>query len=566
MASSKFAQCVDQTRLKSALKVGLSGRSALAVLFGIVSGLTNTATMVIVMSALNGNASYITLAFLLFFIGLSLVSRSLWRVLVTQVSQRAVAGIREQVARRVLEAALVDIETIGPRRIISAMTLDARRLADALPIQITVLSNLSFLLGCLAYLSYLSPRGLLLIVVVLAIGGICYRYLHRQIHACAEKNRQIWDQVSEVCSLIVNGLKQLKGSELRRAELLERLETRSANGAAMACLHTRYTNRALSIAQVLFFVPLCVALFAPWAIGLPASDVLGYGLAMVYMVGPLREAVAMLPSFADIDVARERIKAIGQKLDDRAASRARGDAVADAEVAPLECIELRNIRYSYTGEFGKTFSLESIDLVLRRGEILFVVGGNGTGKTTLAKILAGLYVPTEGELVADGEVVGDDRRDWYQRQVSVIFNDFVVFDRVSDRQTEAAVAMAETLLQRLEVNDRVGITDLRYSRTTGFSSGERKRLALLSACVDDRPVVLLDEWAADQDPRFKEKFYREFLIELRDAGKLVVVISHDDRYFDVADRLLFLERGGAPRLEVRDASAEAQRSRAPEAV
>lgn len=548
------------------MKAGFTGRSALAVLFGVVSGLTNTAVMVVVMTALNGNATRTVLALLLFFIALSLTSRSIWRALVTQISQRAIADIREQVARRVLEAALVDIEAIGSRRIISAMTLDARRLADALPIQITVLSNLSFLLGCLAYLAYLSLVGLVLIVAALVIGAVCYRYLHRRIHACTEKSRQIWDQVSEACSLVVNGMKQLKGSELRRVELLERLNAGSASGMEMACLHTRYTNHALSITQALFFIPLCVSLFAPWAIGLSTTDVVGYGLAMVYMVGPLREAVAMLPNFADIDVARSRIKAIGQKLDDRAVARLRGAAPTDSQNVQPACVELRNIRYSYTGEFGKTFTLEPIDLTLQRGEILFVVGGNGTGKTTLAKILAGLYVPTDGELVVDGEAVDDGRREWYQRQVSTIFSDFVVFDRVSDRQTDGAAAMAQTLLQRLEINERVSIGDLRFSRTKGFSSGERKRLALLSAWVDDRPIVLLDEWAADQDPLFKEKFYREFLVELRDAGKLVVVISHDDRYFDVADRILFLERGRAPRLEVRGAVTGARRSRAPEAV
>jgi putative ATP-binding cassette transporter len=101
---------------------------------------------------------------------------------------------------------------------------------------------------------------------------------------------------------------------------------------------------------------------------------------------------------------------------------------------------------------------------------------------------------------------------------------------------------AHEYLERLHLNHKVTIKDGVFS-TTQLSQGQRKRLALLCAYIEDRPFYLFDEWASDQDPLFKEVFYTQLLPELRSLGKAVLVITHDDRYFGVADRLIKLDYG-----------------------
>jgi putative ATP-binding cassette transporter len=76
-----------------------------------------------------------------------------------------------------------------------------------------------------------------------------------------------------------------------------------------------------------------------------------------------------------------------------------------------------------------------------------------------------------------------------------------------------------------------------------FSQGQRKRLALLMAAVEQRDCLLLDEWAADQDPQFRQFFYHELLPALQSQGKTIIAITHDDHYFDRADRLLKMDAG-----------------------
>lgn len=101
---------------------------------------------------------------------------------------------------------------------------------------------------------------------------------------------------------------------------------------------------------------------------------------------------------------------------------------------------------------------------------------------------------------------------------------------------------AEVYLKRLEIAHKVSIRDGSFT-TTDLSTGQRKRLALINAWLEERPVLVFDEWAADQDPTFRRIFYTELLPELKRLGKTIIVISHDDRYFDVADRLVRMAAG-----------------------
>jgi putative ATP-binding cassette transporter len=204
---------------------------------------------------------------------------------------------------------------------------------------------------------------------------------------------------------------------------------------------------------------------------------------------------------------------------------------------------LINVFHSYQHEKDDShFVLGPINLRFHPGELVFLVGGNGSGKSTLAKIITGLYVPEAGELRLDGKPITDKNRDDYRQLFSAVFADFYLFDTLRGLRNGNLDEQAAEYLEQLHLQHKVRVKNGTLS-TTSVSQGQRKRLALLTAYLEDRPFYLFDEWAADQDPHFKSVFYTQLLPELKARGKTVLVISHDDKYFHVADRIIKLDYG-----------------------
>ena len=205
-------------------------------------------------------------------------------------------------------------------------------------------------------------------------------------------------------------------------------------------------------------------------------------------------------------------------------------------------LELVNIHHSYTGDSEKhQFTLDNINLKFEPGELVFIVGGNGSGKSTLVKQVTGLYIPDNGEILFNNIPITDDNREWYRQQFSVVFYDFYLFERLLGIEDNRGTEI-QNYLKQLELDKKVTVKEGILS-TTNLSQGQRKRLALLTAYLENRPIYLFDEWASDQDPVFKEVFYNKLLPELKQRGKTVIAISHDDRYFDKCDRLIKLDYG-----------------------
>jgi putative ATP-binding cassette transporter len=209
----------------------------------------------------------------------------------------------------------------------------------------------------------------------------------------------------------------------------------------------------------------------------------------------------------------------------------------------LRELELRSVTHLYYHEREDgLFKLGPVDLSFRSGEISFLVGGNGSGKTTLAKLLVGLYVPESGATILNGVITTDENRVRYRQTFSAIFSDFHLFESLGGIESSDIDGRANEWLERLHLNHKVSVSGGKFS-TRDLSHGQRKRLALVVAYLEDRPFLVFDEWAADQDPQFKEVFYHSVLTDLKSRGKSVLVISHDERYFHVADRVIQMENG-----------------------
>jgi putative ATP-binding cassette transporter len=265
----------------------------------------------------------------------------------------------------------------------------------------------------------------------------------------------------------------------------------------------------------------------------------GYLLATFFMMQPLGGMQQVLPQLGRARASLARLQALGLDL-------AAAEGINPGPCGPAgnwHSLELAGVAYAYRGERDEAgFTLGPLDLTFRPGELVFLGGGNGSGKTTFAKLLVGLYLPEGGEVRLNGEPVRAERLDAYRHLFAIVFSDFYLFDRLFGLDPAAVDAAAADHLERVRLAHRVRVENGAFS-TIALSQGQRKRLALITALLEDRAVYVFDEWAADQDPEFKVFFYREILPALVARGKTVFVITHDDRFFDLASRIIKLEDG-----------------------
>jgi putative pyoverdin transport system ATP-binding/permease protein len=504
---------------------------SLAVLTSILSGVSNMAVLVLLFRILRESVrpevqwwEFGALA------TAALGFRGLSQLVLGHISRKSMRERRVQLARQIAHVPLIELERIGGPRLIAALTNDIGTVAAALPSFVRLATNLSFLIACLAYLGSLAPERVGVILLVIAAGLAAYHGLHRQALKHVRESRRNWDELLLTFRSLVEGAKELRLNAGRRTQVLETFEAHASNLLRSARYQSAFFGSAAGGIQLLFFVALGISIFGFDPQMNDRGLLISFTVSIIYMMGPLRSLA---------DVAR----GLGE-AEESVAHRPR-------PAARCRALELVGVTHSYRVDREKeSFTLGPIDLTLRAGEIVFVVGANGSGKTTLAKLLTGLYLPQAGEIRLDGEAVTASTRDWYSQHFGAIFSDFFLFDRLVGVSKDGRAA---ELLSAFRIGDKVEIMDESLSTTTSLSLGERKRLALVLVSLEDRPIYVFDEWSAEQDPAFKDVFYKEILVDLRARGKLIIVISHDDRYFDVADRMLTLERGRSPTLVGRPA-------------
>lgn len=524
---------------------------------GGISGLCTTALLALVSDALNRPDGFATWA-VAAFVGLCValpVFRFLSTYVLTHLTQRGMYAFRMQMSRRILAAPLRHLESIGAPRLLAALTTDIPRVTQALTTLPTVCMHVAIVTGSLGYMAWLSWELFLIVLVVIIAGVLTYQLPVLKAMEYLRRSREEQDDLYQHFEALTNGTKELKLNRNRRDAFFGRYLEPTADQLRRDATtgHVIY-GIAASWGQVLFFVLLGVLLFGVrgW-MQIPTDVMMGYSLVILYLMTPLEVLLNTLPGISQAAVSVQKLESLGISLAEEQ-ERLDGSDLPDME-APLT---LDGVTYAYEAvdDTVDGFTVGPIDLEVDSGELLFIIGGNGSGKTTLAKLLLGLYVPEEGTVALNGAEINDQNREQYRQCFSAVFPDFYLFDDLAGiGPDEGLDEKARTYLQKLRIDHKIEIEDGELS-TTDLSQGQRKRLALLSAYLEDRPIYLFDEWAADQDPMFKRLFYEELLPELKARGKSVIVISHDDAYYDVADRIVKLKEGQCLAAEKGDAGLD----------
>ncbi len=514
----------------------------LAAVTGLLSGASSAGLIALINQTLKGIALPVWLVALLF-IGLCVtlfLASSASLMIVSRLAQRLVYDLRLRLVKQILDSPLQSIEEIGIPRLLATLTEDIEVISNAVFAVAFLFVNVPLLLGGFIYLLWLSPLlfGILFIFFPIGVGSNQFLILKGRDYF--KQARDVQDQLLQHFQTATQGIKELKLHQKRRTAFLqEDLNTTATRSQFLRIRAMDFFSLGGSWGFVAFFIPIGVILFiVPNWVVIPTTILSGYVLTIIFLITPTRGILNNLPELLRANIALAKVRSLGLSLSDHRESHAEVDLTPPAIWSSLS---LSGIQHTYRGE-DQQFVLGEIDVTFHPGEFVLIVGGNGSGKSTLAKLLTGLYVPEKGTISFDGEKISDRNREWYRQQFSVVFSDFYLFDRFLGLDHPELEEKARSYLIQLNLKHKVMVRDGALS-TTALSQGQRKRLALLTAYLEDRPIYVFDEWASDQDPMFKEIFYAQLLPELRDRGKAVIAISHDDHYFNHADRIIKLDYG-----------------------
>ncbi len=523
-----------------------TGRKLMVFTFIIAAlgGICNAALIALITFVLNQDAG-LTYKLLFGFIALAmgkLVSSFAAQVMLIRFSQQTIANLRCNLVKRILAVPLRRLEEIGAARIMVTLSEDISHVTQALLMIPTFAVNVAILFGGAMYLGWLSWKVALSMALFILLGTVAYRLLIVAGFSHLAQAREGEDHLFAGFRGLTEGIKELKLHRERRTEFMtdiqaitERFSQNNISAEIRFIIAHTWT-------QVLFFMLVGVILFGlPQMEAMSSATLTGYVVTTLYLMGPLAGVLGSISAFSRGNISFGKIEAMGASLvAEEESIKPTGEK---AEQIPFLSLELENITHSYHREKeDEKFILGPINLRFQPGEIIYLVGGNGSGKSTLAKLITGLYPPENGRILWNGKPVTEQSRDDYRQIFSAVFSDFHVFESLLGLKSGGLDEQARHYLEHLHLAHKVKIHNGKLS-TIALSQGQRKRLALLTAYLEDRPFYMFDEWASDQDPLFKQLFYEQLLPELRSKGKTVLVITHDDKYFHLADRLLKLDYG-----------------------
>jgi putative ATP-binding cassette transporter len=472
---------------------------------------------------------------------LILISKATSVILVNNIAKSAVAELRINMARKINRMLIENVESIGFSRLLNILTDDVNNLsAAAIAIPMLLVSTVT-VVGMLGYLATLNFYVFLVVLGAIFLGVFMFKIPVAMASGLYDRARGLRDVIQEGLRGLVNGAYELKLNKNKSTFYIDgelaspQRESAKLEKIGDAVLHMAGTSSDL----LSFFIIGMVVFVLPHYLHFPVAESYGVVMALLYIAAPVTNILGMMRQLNVGHIALRRINYL---------SSFEEDSYTGDPTKPLDTwldYNVRDVTYIYPTQDssqGRGFFLEPVSLSFKAGQINFIVGGNGSGKSTLSKLLSLHYVPSAGGIFFDNEQVTAENILQARSRISVIYSNYYLFRELYRDVSCTDVDKINNYIDMLGLTGKTEFINGRFT-TTKLSDGQRRRLALLVALLDDKEIYIFDEWAADQDPEFKNIFYKKILQDMKNNNKLIIVVTHDDRYFDCADRVVFMEDG-----------------------
>jgi putative ATP-binding cassette transporter len=478
---------------------------------------------------------------LLFFVicVLILIFRSYSDITLTVLALDIRLILRKKLYKQILLSKVSAVENIGSARLIQALTNDIEQIVSGAQLFPNLLSSIITLICMMAYLFILSADIFMMVLFFILVGVIVYQvptYFGVKLFAEA---RDKDDLLQHLYNGLLGGIKELKINDAKQKYYVDDvLHSHEEEVRRLEIKGNTIFSLSDGLGSLISFLAIgALVFYFSGSAAVAMEEVIASVMILLYITGPVSVIINNIPQISTSNIAMVKFNQLHFDLPSEQINHL---------VTPVQYwkqISLDNVTYEYD-KYSKNlsgFKTGPLNVTIKKGEITMIAGGNGSGKSTLAKLITQHYFPSSGKIFFDNNPINENNIMSFRQECSCIYSDYFVFDELLDGSFDDHTSFEDYLKvlgihnQEIYANGKINSKHL--------SDGQRRRLALAIAVCESKPLILFDEWAADQDPEFKDFFYRQILPELKSQDKAVVVISHDDRYFSVADQLLFMDSG-----------------------
>ncbi|HEB7717444.1 TPA: multidrug ABC transporter permease/ATP-binding protein [Campylobacter coli] len=509
------------------------------LIFSFISSAVGVLTLVFINDYLLKNTQNIPILYFIALLIVFFLSSTIVELGLSVFGQNFIFKMQRRVVKQILDTPLLKVAKVGKARILASLGSDVRNISFGLLRLPDFLQSSILILCTSAYLCYLSPQIFTLCAIWIIVVFTINNFLMMKVYAYFRKARENDDTLQNNYQNILDGHKELLINRYRAKLYYEdEFESNARSKKKNSTLGNLFNNLSSNFTNVallaLVGVEFYLALEFKWASVAEATTI---ALSILFLRTPLVSMIGSFPTLLLAKIALDKIAKL--ELDDYKEYFEKTNFIKD-----WRQISFKNTSFSY----DDNFHLNPVNLDLKKGELIFLIGKNGSGKSTFCMLLTGLFKPSEGEIFVDDMKIDDDNLDIYRSLVSAVFSDFHLFTKTLAKEKFADEEKITSWLEFLELKGKTRVEDHELVLTK-LSTGQKKRLAMLIALLEERDILVLDEWAADQDPVFRRFFYKKLLPLLKEKGKTIFAITHDDAYFDSADRIFLAEGGNISELK-----------------
>lgn len=521
----------------------------LIVLLGIINSVLNSALLLFINHTITQKPiPYVGKYPGTVFVGiilLSLLVSQRFQVYMIRLTNDILYEFEMSILQKLRYASFGDFEKLGKEKVYTAIN-DARTLGNVPQLFISTFNSLIMVLCCMTYMFWISWVGGLIVLGLMSVLLVVYLVRNKRAEKDLNELRDLQNDYYRYLRDLLQGFKEIKMSILRNDNIFTKFLSHNRRRSRTLSLSTstRYMNNELTGSYSWYILLGAIMFLLPQFFGLEIAQVSAFLVTILYLIGPTAGLITFLPIVTRVKIALNRLSEYETLLDASTKEKIMHGDLQDINKV-FRQIEFVDVTYEYYDkEKNSVFAFGPVNVTLTAGEKIFITGGNGSGKTTFVKLLTGLYKPTSGSIFLNGHPVTDLNYPYYRDQISAIFTDHHIFnENYNDFELAAGNRKLQSYIEVMRLSDIIRVQQDQYQLNDELSQGQRKRLAMVMAMMESRHIMVLDEWAAEQDPQFRAYFYRKLLSWLQGNGKTIIAITHDDAYYHLADRIIKFDFG-----------------------